>query len=134
MPAAFAQARYGDRLLLCQDNVSAGNKGRRSSVGALQLFNWGLNAGNCNRSDRWLRTRIRCSRGAFSPKAPSGETTAASGLWGITFSGMTRFAQVARCAQPQPADSRQFRRGAALTLYKGSAPKKSPRLLEHRAF
>src|SRR5262249_8206191 len=128
MPAAFAQARYGDRLLLCQDNVSAGNKGRRSSVGALQLFNWGLNAGNCNRSDRWLRTRIRCSRGAFSPKAPSGETTAASGLW-----GMTRFAQVARCAQPQPADSRQFRRVAALTLDKVSAQKKGPGLLKHGA-
>jgi hypothetical protein len=39
--------------------------------------------------DRWLRTRIRCSRVALPPKAPSGETTAASGFWGITLSGMT---------------------------------------------
>src|SRR6516165_3539352 len=110
-----------------------GEQGSPLSVGALQLFNWGINAGNCNRSDRWLHTRIRCSRGAFSPKAPSGETTAASGLWGITFSGMTRFAQVARCAQPQPADYRQFRRVAALTLDKVSAEKKGPGLLKHGA-
>jgi hypothetical protein len=46
---------------------------------------------------------------------------------------MTRFAQVARCAQPQPADSRQFRRVAALTLDKVSAQKKGPGLLKHGA-
>jgi len=39
------------------------------------------------------------------PKAPSGATTAASGFWDITLSGMTRFAQVARCA-PAPARCR----------------------------
>jgi hypothetical protein len=32
------------------------------------------NAGNCNRSDRWLRTRVRCSRVDFPPTASSGET------------------------------------------------------------
>jgi hypothetical protein len=32
------------------------------------------NAGNCNRSDRWLRTRVRCSRVNFPPTASSGET------------------------------------------------------------
>jgi hypothetical protein len=68
----------------------------------LQLSNWGaLNAGNCNRSDRWHRTRIRCSRVAFPPKAPSGETRAGS-FWDITLSGMRRFAQIARRA-PAPA-------------------------------
>ena len=30
--------------------------------------------GNCNRSDRWIRTRIRCSRVDFPPTASSGET------------------------------------------------------------
>src|SRR5262249_31481932 len=32
------------------------------------------NGGNCNCSDRWLRTRIRCSRVGFPPTAPTGET------------------------------------------------------------
>jgi hypothetical protein len=32
------------------------------------------NAGNCNCSDRRLRTRIRCSRVGLPPTAPSGET------------------------------------------------------------
>src|SRR6516164_10198764 len=27
------------------------------------------NAGNCNHSDRWLRTRIRCPRMGFAPTA-----------------------------------------------------------------
>jgi len=31
-------------------------------------------AWNCNRSDRWLCTRIRCSRVDFPPTASSGET------------------------------------------------------------
>jgi len=52
---------------------------------------------------------------------------------GHNFLGHTRFAQVARCAQPQPADSRQFRRVAALTLDKVSAQKKGPGLLKHGA-
>jgi hypothetical protein len=34
--------------------------------------------GNCNRSNRWLRNRIRCSRVAFPPKASIGETSAAA--------------------------------------------------------
>jgi hypothetical protein len=40
----------------------------------------------CNRSDCWLRTRIRCSRVAFPPKASIGETSAAAF---ITLAGMT---------------------------------------------
>src|ERR1700751_4635007 len=35
------------------------------------------NAGNCNRSDRWLRTRVRCSPVDFPPTASSGETATA---------------------------------------------------------
>ena len=40
----------------------------------VQLSNWGaLNAGSCNRSDRWVRPWRRCSRVGFPPTAPSGE-------------------------------------------------------------
>ena len=57
--------------------------------------------GSCNRSNRWLRNRIRCSRVALPPKASSGETAAGS-FWDITLLGMTRFAQVARVPSPGP--------------------------------
>src|SRR5262249_50982225 len=57
--------------------------------------------GSRNRSHRWLRTRIRCSRVAFPPKASIGETSAAAF---ITLSGMTRLTlQSPHCAQPRPA-------------------------------
>ena len=72
-----------------------------------------LNAGNGNRSDRWFRSRIRCSRVALPPKAPSGETTVASGFWGITLSGMTHPA-----LNPAPARRFPWRiRGSGRSLY-----------------
>jgi hypothetical protein len=55
-----------------------------------------LNARNCNRSDRWLRTRIRRSRVALPPETPSGETAAG------TLSGMT-LAEQRVVPQPRPA-------------------------------
>jgi len=81
---------------VCQAHVSLVAFNRH-----LRLSNWGaLNAGNCNHPDRWLRTRIRCSRVALPPKASSGETAAGS-FWDITLLGMTRFAQIAIVPRPR---------------------------------
>jgi hypothetical protein len=70
-----------------------------------------LGNGNCSRSNFWLRARIWCSRLGFPSTASIGETSAAAF---ITLSGLTRFAQVARCARPP---TRRFtRRVGGLSL------------------
>jgi len=63
----------------------------------------GFNARNCD-TDRWLRTRLRCSRVAFPPKAPSGETA----IWRLTGRSVSNLADIANCVDALAG--RRFRR------------------------
>src|SRR6266566_10056978 len=75
--------------------------------------------GNCNRSNRWLRNRIRSSRVAFTPKASIGETSAAAF---ITLSGMTLAEQRVVPSPGPPCASQPGGSGRLLCVDDAQAP------------